>query len=333
MHAHQRAIAIYKSPTGTVDVRLDGDTVWLGLQQIADLFGRDKSVISRHLRNVFNEGELERPSVVAKNATTAADGKTYQVEFFNLDAIWATGSTPAKAHAFANGPPACCASTSRWVHRQPGAARLSHRPVCPRPWRRPGRAAGQPRPLHVAAPTYAPSAFAMAVAAMSSCSRSINKSTVACPPLLCATAWFSAHMWMPFSALNSSSRWDFRSCDVCGAPFSAAIAMLYWCGVQNPSAVDLYPVSATILRVYWAMVSCFMFRVAGCRPWRKRLWASAASRTMRWAAVCHRVTSDQAQPQAQAQQRHCLAAAGQRCAHPAAGRGSGCRGGKWPGCC
>ena len=91
MHAHQRAIAIYKSPTGTVDVRLDGDTVWLSLQQIADLFGRDKSVISRHLRNVFNEGGLECPSVVAKNATTAADGKTYQVEFFNLDAILSVG--------------------------------------------------------------------------------------------------------------------------------------------------------------------------------------------------------------------------------------------------
>ena len=84
-------IAIYQSPTATVDVRLDGDTVWLSLQQIADLFGRDKSVISRHLRNVFNEGELERPSVVAKNATTAADGKTYQVEFFNLDAILSVG--------------------------------------------------------------------------------------------------------------------------------------------------------------------------------------------------------------------------------------------------
>jgi prophage antirepressor-like protein len=84
-------IAIYQSPTGTVDVRLDGDTVWLSLQQMADLFGRDKSGISRHLRNVFNEEELERPSVVAKNATTAADGKTYQVEFFNLDAILSVG--------------------------------------------------------------------------------------------------------------------------------------------------------------------------------------------------------------------------------------------------
>jgi prophage maintenance system killer protein len=84
-------IAIYQSESGAVDVRLDGETVWLSLQQMADLFGRDKSVISRHLRNVFNAGELERPAVVAKNATTAADGKTYQVEYFNLDAILSVG--------------------------------------------------------------------------------------------------------------------------------------------------------------------------------------------------------------------------------------------------
>ena len=84
-------IAIYQSEGGAVDVRLDGDTVWLSLQQIADLFGRDKSVVSRHLRNVFNDGELERSAVVAKNATTAADGKTYQVEYFNLDAILSVG--------------------------------------------------------------------------------------------------------------------------------------------------------------------------------------------------------------------------------------------------
>jgi hypothetical protein len=84
-------IAIYQSESGAVDVRLDGETVWLSLQQMADLFGRDKSVISRHLRNVFNDGELERPAVVAKNATTAGDGKTYQVEYFNLDAILSVG--------------------------------------------------------------------------------------------------------------------------------------------------------------------------------------------------------------------------------------------------
>lgn len=84
-------IAIYQNENGTVEVRLQADTVWLSLQQIADLFGRDKSVISRHLRNVFSDEELTREAVVAKNATTASDGKTYQVEYFNLDAILSVG--------------------------------------------------------------------------------------------------------------------------------------------------------------------------------------------------------------------------------------------------
>jgi prophage maintenance system killer protein len=75
----------------TVEVQFDGDTVWLNLNQIAMLFGRDKSVISRHFKNVFLEGELDKNSVVAKNATTAADDKIYQVEFYNLDAIISVG--------------------------------------------------------------------------------------------------------------------------------------------------------------------------------------------------------------------------------------------------
>ena len=72
-------------------MRLKRETVWLSLNQLADLFGRDKSVTSRHLRNVFKEGELVRTEVVAKNATTASDGKIYQVEYFNLDAIISVG--------------------------------------------------------------------------------------------------------------------------------------------------------------------------------------------------------------------------------------------------
>jgi prophage maintenance system killer protein len=85
-------ILLYQSADGQrVEVQLRGDTLWLALNQISELFGRDKSVISRHLRNVFKDGELERSSVVAKNATTAADGKTYQVEYFNLDAILSVG--------------------------------------------------------------------------------------------------------------------------------------------------------------------------------------------------------------------------------------------------
>ena len=64
------------------DVRLESDTIWLSQKQMTSLFGRDKSVISRHVRNVFKEGELGEPSVVAKFATTAEDGKTYEVEHF-----------------------------------------------------------------------------------------------------------------------------------------------------------------------------------------------------------------------------------------------------------
>ena len=67
-------IALYKSKDGSVklDVQFEKETVWLSLNQLADLFRRDKSVVSRHLRNVFKEKELDRRSVVAKNATTAA---------------------------------------------------------------------------------------------------------------------------------------------------------------------------------------------------------------------------------------------------------------------
>jgi prophage maintenance system killer protein len=86
-------IQIYTTADGEVqlEVSLDRETTWLSLDQMATLFERDKSVISRHIRNVFKEGELERDSVVAKNATTAADGKTYQVEYFNLDVIISVG--------------------------------------------------------------------------------------------------------------------------------------------------------------------------------------------------------------------------------------------------
>lgn len=84
-------LIIYQSDNGTVDVHLQGATVWLSLDQMVSLFCRDKSGISRHLRNVFLEGELTRDSVVAKYATTAADGKTYQVEHYNLDVIISVG--------------------------------------------------------------------------------------------------------------------------------------------------------------------------------------------------------------------------------------------------
>ncbi|MDD5391756.1 MAG: virulence RhuM family protein [Thiothrix sp.] len=84
---------LYQTPDGQtrLEVRLQDETVWLSLTDMSDLFQRDKSVISRHIRNIFAEGELVRDSVIANFATTAADGKTYQVEHFNLDVIISVG--------------------------------------------------------------------------------------------------------------------------------------------------------------------------------------------------------------------------------------------------
>lgn len=89
----QNQIQLYTSTDGKISlqVSLDNETVWLSLDQMATLFDRDKSVISRHIRNVFNDGELSRLSAVAKNATTASDGKVYQVDYYNLDVIISVG--------------------------------------------------------------------------------------------------------------------------------------------------------------------------------------------------------------------------------------------------
>jgi len=86
-------IKIYELEDGKteISVQLEKESVWLNLNQMVDLFDRDKSVISRHIRNVFKEKELDKISVVAKNATTANDGKTYQVDFYNLDVIISVG--------------------------------------------------------------------------------------------------------------------------------------------------------------------------------------------------------------------------------------------------
>lgn len=86
-------IIIYTSDDGStkVNVNVDADTVWLSIDQMAELFQRDKSTISRHIKNIFEEGELIKNSVVAKTATTATDGKTYQVEYYNWDVIISVG--------------------------------------------------------------------------------------------------------------------------------------------------------------------------------------------------------------------------------------------------
>ncbi|MFP3342195.1 virulence protein RhuM/Fic/DOC family protein [Halomonas sp. SIMBA_159] len=90
---NDQQIQIFTSEDGQahLEVTLEQETVWLSLDQMTNLYGRDKSVISRHIRNIFLEGELEREPVVAKNATTAADGKIYQVEYYNLDVIISVG--------------------------------------------------------------------------------------------------------------------------------------------------------------------------------------------------------------------------------------------------
>lgn len=69
-------IVIYQTEDGLtkIDVNIHDETVWLSLDLMAELYQRDKSTISRHIKNIFNEGELKRDSVVAKIATTAADG-------------------------------------------------------------------------------------------------------------------------------------------------------------------------------------------------------------------------------------------------------------------
>ncbi|TAL59148.1 MAG: Fic/DOC family protein [Bacteroidetes bacterium] len=89
-------VLIYKTKDkhSQVEVRFDQDTVWLNLNQIAELFDRDKSVISRHLGNIFKEKELDRKSTVAKNATVQMEaGREVgrEIEYFNLDAIISVG--------------------------------------------------------------------------------------------------------------------------------------------------------------------------------------------------------------------------------------------------
>ncbi len=84
---------LYQTPDGDsqIEVKLQNDTVWLSLDQMAELFQRNKSTISRHIKNVLEDGELEADSVIANFATTATDGKKYSVAYYNLDMIISVG--------------------------------------------------------------------------------------------------------------------------------------------------------------------------------------------------------------------------------------------------
>jgi len=85
-------IVIYSTDefTSRIDVRVEAETVWLNRHQIATLFNRDVKTIGKHIANTLKE-ELQGISVVANFATTATDGKTYQVEYYNLDVIISVG--------------------------------------------------------------------------------------------------------------------------------------------------------------------------------------------------------------------------------------------------
>lgn len=87
------AVQLFTAADGQVQlsVSIDKETVWLTQEQMGHLFERERSVITKHIRNVFSEGELARESVCAKFAHTAADGKTYQVDYYNLDVIISVG--------------------------------------------------------------------------------------------------------------------------------------------------------------------------------------------------------------------------------------------------
>lgn len=93
MDKEKADMIIYMTEDGLtkVETTFDGETVWLSIDQMAELFQRDRSVIGKHVRNIFKEGELEKESVWAKFAYTATDGKVYNVDYYNLDVIISVG--------------------------------------------------------------------------------------------------------------------------------------------------------------------------------------------------------------------------------------------------
>lgn len=93
MNNDNNALVIFHDGAFELNVQVSAseNTVWLTLDQIASLFEKDKSTVSRHIKNIFSEGELDIEAVVANYATTASDGKTYQVGYYNLDLIISVG--------------------------------------------------------------------------------------------------------------------------------------------------------------------------------------------------------------------------------------------------
>ena len=96
-------ILIYQTEDGKaiLDVKLENDTVWLTQMQIATLFGVNRPAVTKHLKNIFECGELDRHSVCSILEHTASDGKTYQTAFYNLDAILSVGFRTNSKNAIA----------------------------------------------------------------------------------------------------------------------------------------------------------------------------------------------------------------------------------------
>jgi hypothetical protein len=84
---------LYTAPTGEIRVQvyLQDETIWLTQKAMSELFGVNVPAISKHLSNIFEEGELQENSVISILETTAADGKNYKTNFYNLDAIISVG--------------------------------------------------------------------------------------------------------------------------------------------------------------------------------------------------------------------------------------------------
>ncbi len=92
----QKELVLFTTKDGQVKLRgdFDRETIWAYLDDIAQIFGHDKSVISRHLKNIYSDGELDRLATVAKNATVQSEGKrtvVRDIEFYNLDVIISVG--------------------------------------------------------------------------------------------------------------------------------------------------------------------------------------------------------------------------------------------------
>ena len=93
MNDQKGEIIIYQAKGGktALEVKLQQETVWLSQAQMCDLFDKNKRTISEHIRNIFKEGELSENSVVRNFRTTAKDGKSYEVNYYNLDVIISVG--------------------------------------------------------------------------------------------------------------------------------------------------------------------------------------------------------------------------------------------------